>query len=71
MRARLNGGMDLVDNTSEALWRERLGNRLSAQMALKPAHSLRFIGVEDNNREIFRVDRSGRTAPFASSRKPS
>src|SRR4029077_19134231 len=26
MRARLNGGMDPVDNTTEALWRERLGN---------------------------------------------
>ena len=59
MRARLNGGMDPVDNTTEALWRERLGNRLAAQMALKPAYSMRFIGVEDNNREIFRVDRSG------------
>jgi PAS domain S-box-containing protein len=59
MRARRNGGMDPVDNTSEALWRERLGHRLAAQMAIKPAHSLRFIGVEDGHREIFRVDRSG------------
>jgi PAS domain S-box-containing protein len=59
MRARLNGGMDPVDNTTEALWRERLGHRLAAQMALKPAFSMRFIGVADNNREILRVDRSG------------
>src|SRR5450631_421936 len=59
MRAHLNGGIDPTDGTSEALWRERLGNRFSAQMAIKPAYSLRFIGVEDNNREIFRVDRSG------------
>jgi PAS domain S-box-containing protein len=59
MRARLNGGMDPVDNTTETLWRERLGNRLAAQMALKPAHSLRFIGIEDGHREILRVDRSG------------
>jgi hypothetical protein len=59
MRARLNGGMDPVDNTTETLWRERLGNRLAAQMALKPAYSLRFIGIEDNHREILRVDRSG------------
>jgi hypothetical protein len=59
MRARLNNGMDPVDNTSEALWRERLGGRLAAQMAIKPAYSLRFIGVEDGHREIFRVDRSG------------
>ncbi len=59
MRARINGGRDPVDNTTEALWRERLGNRLAAQMAIKPAHSLRFIGVEDDHREILRVDRSG------------
>jgi PAS domain S-box-containing protein len=59
MRARRNGGMDPVDNTSEALWRERLGNRLAAQMAIKPAHSLRFIGIEDGHREILRVDRTG------------
>jgi PAS domain S-box-containing protein len=59
MRARLNGGTDPSDGTSEALWRERLGGRLAAQMAIKPAYSMRFIGVADNNREIFRVDRSG------------
>ena len=34
-------------------------DRLAAQMALKPAYSLRFIGVEDGHREILRVDRSG------------
>src|SRR6188472_694368 len=38
MRARLNGGIDPADQTTEALWRERLGGRLAAQMALKPAH---------------------------------
>ena len=59
LRARLNGGVDPTDGTTEALWRERLGGRLAAQMPLRPAHSLRFIGVEDNNREILRVDRLG------------
>jgi PAS domain S-box-containing protein len=59
MRARLNGGIDPTDQTPEALWRERLGTRLAGQMALKPAHSLRLIGVEDGHREIVRVDRSG------------
>ena len=59
MRARLNGGIDPTDQTPAALWRERLGTRLAAQMALKPAHSLRFIGVEDGHRELVRVDRSG------------
>jgi PAS domain S-box-containing protein len=60
MRARLNGGMDPVDATTETVWRERLANRLSAQLAIKPAYAqLRFIGVEDGGREIGRVDRSG------------
>ena len=59
MRAHLNGGIDPVDHTTEALWRERLAGRLAAQMALKPAFSLRFIGVADGHREIVRVDRSG------------
>jgi len=59
MRAHLNGGIDPTDGTTEALWRERLGGRLAAQMPLRPAHSLRFIGVEDNNREILRVDQPG------------
>ncbi len=59
MRARLNGGVDPTDQTTEALWRERLEGRLAAQMAIKPAYSLRLIGVEDGHREIVRVDRSG------------
>ncbi|MBR1124790.1 PAS domain S-box protein [Bradyrhizobium lablabi] len=59
MRALTNGGVDPVDGTTEALWRERLEGRLAAQMALKPAHSLRFIGIADGHREIVRVDRSG------------
>lgn len=59
MRAHLNGGVDPVDRTTEAVWRERLEGRLAAQMALKPAYSLRFIGVEDGHKEIVRVDRSG------------
>ena len=59
MRARLNGGIDPVDQTTEAVWRERLAARLAAQMPLKPAYSLRLIGVEDGHREIVRVDRSG------------
>jgi PAS domain S-box-containing protein len=59
VRASLNGGIDPVDRTTLAAWRERLEGRLAAQMALKPAYSLRFVGVADNHREIVRVDRSG------------
>src|SRR3954447_25133403 len=59
MRARLHGGIDPADGTTEAVWRERLESRLAAQMPLRPAYSLRFIGVADGHREIVRVDRSG------------
>ena len=59
MRAGANGGIDPTDGTTEAVWRERLEGRLAGQMGLKPAYSLRFIGVEDGHREIVRVDRSG------------
>jgi len=59
MRAQLNGGVDPVDGITEAVWRQRLETQLAAQLALKPAHSLRFIGLADNHRELVRVDRSG------------
>src|SRR4051794_39795479 len=35
MRARLNGGIDPTDGTTEAIWRERLQGRLIAQMPLR------------------------------------
>ncbi|KWV48987.1 hypothetical protein AS156_16830 [Bradyrhizobium macuxiense] len=59
MRARLNGGVDPTDGTTEAVWRERLENRFAALMALKPAYALRFIGIADGHRELVRIDRSG------------
>ena len=59
MLARLNGGIDPTDGATETLWRERLAGRLVAQMPLRPAYSLRFIGVADGHREMVRVDRSG------------
>ncbi len=59
VRAHLNGGIDPVDRTPEAVWRERLATRLAAQMPLRPAYSLRLIGIEDGHRELVRVDRSG------------
>ncbi len=60
MRARLNGGVDPVSATTEAVWRERLANRLSAQLTIKPAYArIRFVGVEDGGREIAGVHRSG------------
>jgi PAS domain S-box-containing protein len=58
--ARLNGGIDPVDHLTEATWRERLLTRLVAELEAKPAYSkFRLIGVEDGQREVVRVDRSG------------
>jgi PAS domain S-box-containing protein len=59
VRAHLNGGVDPLDHTTEAVWRVRLESRLAAQMPLRPAYSLRLIGVADGHREIVRIDRSG------------
>jgi PAS domain S-box-containing protein len=58
--ARLNGGIDPVDHVTEATWRERLLTRLVAELHAKPAYSkFCLIGIEDGQREIVRVDRSG------------
>ena len=58
--AHFNGGIDPVDRISESAWRERLLTRVAADLGAKPAYSqFRFIGIDDGQREIFRVDRSG------------
>src|SRR5215468_527148 len=60
MRASLAGGTDPVSGMTAAEWRQRLGNRLTAELTAKPAYSqFRIIGVADGGREILRVDRSG------------
>jgi PAS domain S-box-containing protein len=59
MRAHLNGGAD-ADGVSQATWRARLETRLVAELNAKPAYAqFRFIGVENGQREMVRVDRSG------------
>ena len=58
--AHFNGGIDPVDHVSESAWRERLQTRLIADLVAKPAYSqFRFIGIDDGQREVIRVDRSG------------
>jgi PAS domain S-box-containing protein len=58
--AHFNGGIDPVDHISETAWRERLLTRVAADLGAKPAYSqFRFIGMDDGQREVFRVDRSG------------
>lgn len=58
--AHFNGGLDPVDHVSESAWRDRLQTRLIADLGAKPAYSqFRLIGIEDGQRELLRVDRSG------------
>jgi len=60
IRAYRAGGTDPVDGVSAQTWRERISARLAAELEAKPAYSmLRIIGVDNDQREFVRVDRSG------------
>ena len=60
IRGHLAGGMDPVDGVSEKKWQQRIAERLSAELDAKPAYSqFRILGIENDGREIVRVDRSG------------
>ena len=60
IHAHFNGGIDPVDHLSETAWIERLQTRLVADLEAKPAYSqFRVIGMNDGQREIIRIDRSG------------
>ncbi len=60
VRARKAGGIDPVDGVSEKTWRDRIASRLAAELEAKPAYSMfRIIGLEDDGREVVRVDRMG------------
>jgi len=57
VRARLAGGVDPVDGTTEATWRDRMAARYLAELGSKPAYDqFRIIGRD--GLEIVRVDRS-------------
>jgi PAS domain S-box-containing protein len=59
-RAHLAGGIDPVDSVSEKTWRERIADRFAAELKAKSIYSqFRVIGIENDGREIVRVDRSG------------
>src|SRR5215831_1052540 len=67
MRARMAGGIDPMDGVAVSGWRERIATHFTAELEAKPAYAMiRLIGVDDNQREIVRVDRSGRMARFTS-----
>src|SRR5262245_36572588 len=57
VRARLAGGIDPIDGTSEQAWRRRMAARYAAELAAKPAY-LQFRIIEGGGREIVRVDHS-------------
>jgi len=59
VRARLAGGTDPENGTTEATWRERLARRFAAELAAKPTYNIfRLIDFADG-RELVRVDRLG------------
>ncbi|WP_027546792.1 PAS domain S-box protein [Bradyrhizobium sp. WSM2254] len=60
IRAHLGGGIDALDGVSEQTWRERIAARLAAEIEAKPSYGqFRIIGLDDDQRELVRVDRSG------------
>ena len=60
LRAHSAAGIDPVDGLSERTWRERIAERLLAELEAKPIYAqFRVIGIADGGREIVRVDRSG------------
>ncbi|HLH97603.1 MAG TPA: PAS domain S-box protein [Xanthobacteraceae bacterium] len=59
VRSRLAGGIDPMDGTSEAAWRDRMAAGFAAELAAKPSYRAFSIVALADGREIMRVDRSG------------
>lgn len=60
VRAHIAGGIDAVDGTTEAAWRERMATRYVAELKSKPAYSqFRILG--QNGQELVRVERANTT----------
>jgi PAS domain S-box-containing protein len=60
IRGNLAGGIDPIDGVSEKTWRERISDRFAAELKAKSIYSqFCIIGIENDGREIVRVDRSG------------
>lgn len=57
IRARAAGGLDPIDGTTEATWRERMAARYAVELESKPSYAqFRIIGAD--GREMVRADRS-------------
>ncbi len=60
VRAHRNSGQDLLDGTSEAVWRQRMAKQFAAELAAKPSYlQFRIIAADGGGQELVRVDRSG------------
>src|SRR5882762_7293063 len=60
IRGHLAGGIDPIDGVTEKTWHQRIAERLSAELDAKPDYAqFRILGIENDGREIVRVDRSG------------
>ncbi|WKA29050.1 PAS domain S-box protein [Bradyrhizobium roseum] len=60
VRARTAGGTDPIDGVSDKTWRDRIASRFAAELVAKPSYSMfRIIGIDDDGRELVRVDRNG------------
>jgi PAS domain S-box-containing protein len=60
IRGHLAGGTDPIDGVSEKTWQQRITERLAAELDAKPAYSqFGILGIENDGREVVRVDRSG------------
>ncbi|MCG2642522.1 MULTISPECIES: PAS domain S-box protein [Bradyrhizobium] len=60
IRAHVGGGIDALDGVTEQTWRDRIAARLAAEIEAKPSYAqFRIIGLDDDQRELVRVDRSG------------
>jgi len=59
-RALKNSGIDPTDRSSQEKWEERLATIFSELIRAKPHYlQIRYIGVENNGKELVRVDRQG------------
>ena len=61
IRARNAGGVDPYDGTTDVLWKERLQTIFAGYLSANPNYlQIRYIGIENNGREIVSVDRAVR-----------
>ena len=70
VRALQNGGVDVQESSTTALWQRRMGQFFAAYLAATPeAFQVRFIGAANNGLELLRVDRRDGRVVVAPSNK--